>query len=60
MDVAIGMARHMLHVQAGTEKDERLQKAARELAMETPEGVTLRRQAARPLGVVWWRPEGGH
>jgi SAM-dependent methyltransferase len=60
MDAAIGLARHMLHVQAGTDKDERLQKAARDLAVETPEGVTLRRQAARPLGVVWWRPEGGH
>ena len=58
MEAAIGLARHMLHVQPGTEKDERLQKAARELAVETPEGVTLRRQAARPLGVVWWRPAG--
>ena len=58
IDAAIAIARHMLHVEAGTEKDERLQKAARELAVETPEGVTLRRQAARPLGVVWWRPAG--
>lgn len=58
MDAAIGIARHMLHVQAGSEKDDRLQKAARELAVETPEGVTLRRQGARPLGVVSWRPVG--
>ena len=58
MDAAIAIARHMLHVEADSEKDERLQKAARELAVETPEGVTLRRGAARPLGVVWWRPEG--
>jgi SAM-dependent methyltransferase len=56
MDAAIGIARHMLHLQAGTEKDESLQKAVRELAVETPEGVMLRRGAARPLGVVWWRP----
>jgi len=59
MEAAIGFARHMLHVQAGTEKDQRLLEAARELAVETPEGVTLRRNAARPLGVVWWRPESG-
>ena len=58
MDAAIGLARHMLHLQPGTEKDERLQKAARDMAVETPEGVTLRRQQARPLGVVWWRPVG--
>ncbi len=55
MEAAIGFARHMLHVQAGTEKDQRLLERARELAVETPEGVTLRRSAARPLGVVWWR-----
>jgi 2-polyprenyl-3-methyl-5-hydroxy-6-metoxy-1,4-benzoquinol methylase len=58
IDAAIAIARHMLHVEAGTEKGERLQKAARELAVETLEGVTLRRQTARPLGVVWWRPAG--
>lgn len=57
IDAAIGIARHMLHVEVGTEKDERLQKAVRELAVETPEGVTLRRGAARPLGIVWWRPK---
>jgi len=60
MDAAIAIARHMLHVEAGSEKDELLQKAARELAVETAEGVTLRRQGARPLGVVWWRPEIGN
>jgi SAM-dependent methyltransferase len=54
MEAAIGLARHMLHVQVGSEKDERLQAAVREMAVETPEGVMLRRQA-RPLGVVWWR-----
>jgi len=61
IDAAIAFARHMLHVQPGTEQDERLQRAARELAVETPEGVTpegvtLRQQAPRPMGVVWWRP----
>ena len=56
MDAAVGLARHMLHVEAGSEKDERLHEAVRELAVETPEGVTLRRGVARPLGVVWWRP----
>jgi SAM-dependent methyltransferase len=58
MEAALGLARHMLHVQPGSEKDERLQKAARERAVETPEGVTLRRHAARPSGIVWWRPLG--
>jgi SAM-dependent methyltransferase len=57
LEAAIGLARHMLHVQAGTKKDERLQEAVRELAVETLEGVTLRRGAGRPLGIVWWRPE---
>jgi SAM-dependent methyltransferase len=58
MDAAIGLARHMLHVEAGTEKDIRLQTAVRDMALETPEGVTLRRGGARPLGIVWWRPVG--
>ena len=38
MDAAIGIARHMLHVEAGSEKDERLQKAARELAVRDAGG----------------------
>jgi 2-polyprenyl-3-methyl-5-hydroxy-6-metoxy-1,4-benzoquinol methylase len=56
LEAAIAIARHMLHVEAGSEKDERLEAAARELAVETPQGVTLRRHAARPMGVVWWQP----
>jgi hypothetical protein len=54
LDSAIALARHMLHVGAGSEKDARLLAAIEDLADVTPEGVTLRR--AHPLpGVVWWR-----
>lgn len=54
MEAAITFARHLLNVDEGSEKDERLIEAAARLADVTPEGVTLRR-AAPPPGVVWWR-----
>jgi hypothetical protein len=58
MEAALAFARHMLHVDEGSEKDERLVAAAERLANVTPEGVTLR-QAAPPPGVVWWRKDAG-
>ncbi|HEY5639428.1 MAG TPA: class I SAM-dependent methyltransferase [Dehalococcoidia bacterium] len=54
MEAAITFARHLLNVDEGSEKDERLIEAAARLADVTPEGVTLRR-AAPPPGIVWWR-----
>jgi len=54
MEAALAFARHMLHVDEGSEKDGRLVEAADRLADVTAEGVTLR-QAAPPPGVVWWR-----
>jgi SAM-dependent methyltransferase len=56
LDVALAMARLMLLVRPGSEEDKRLESAAREMAVETPEGITLRGHRARPQGVVWWRP----
>ncbi len=56
MEAALAFARHMLHVDEGSEKDGRLVEAVDRLADVTPEGVTLRR-AAPPLGVVWWRKD---
>jgi len=56
LDVALAMARHMLFVRPGSEEDKRLENAAREMAVETAEGVTLRGHRVGPQGVVWWRP----
>jgi SAM-dependent methyltransferase len=56
MDVALQFARVFLYVQPGTEADQRLQKAAAEFAVETPNGITLRRAQTRPQAIVWWRP----
>ena len=56
MEAAIQMARVFLYVEPGTEADERLRKAAAETAVETPQGVTLRRAQTRPQAVIWWRP----
>ena len=58
LDVALAMARHLLFVRPGSKEDNRLEEAAREMAVETPERVTLRGHRARPQGVVWWRPDG--
>jgi SAM-dependent methyltransferase len=56
LDVAIQFARVFLYVEPNTEADERLRKAADELAVETPNGITLRRAQTRPQAIVWWRP----
>ena len=56
IDVAIQIARVFLYVEPGTDADERLLAAASDLAVETPNGVTLRRAQTRPQAIVWWRP----
>ncbi len=56
MDVAVQIARVFLYVQPGTEADGRLLEAANELAVETPQGITLRRTQVRPQAVLWWHP----
>lgn len=56
MEAAVAFARHMLHVDEGSEKDRRLLEAADRLADVTSEGVTLRK-AAPPPGIVWWRKD---
>lgn len=56
MEAAIQMARVFLYVEPGTEADERLHEAAAELAVETAQGITLRRAQTRPAAVIWWRP----
>ncbi|HUF52691.1 MAG TPA: class I SAM-dependent methyltransferase [Dehalococcoidia bacterium] len=53
-EAALGLARHMLWVDVGSEADHRLTEAMDRLLVETPEGVTLRRRAPVPA-VVWWR-----
>lgn len=58
VEAAIGFARHMLYVDPGTDADDRLQAAAKELAIETPQGVTLRGGTPRPPGVIWWDAGG--
>jgi len=58
LDVALAMARLMLYVRPGSEEDARLQAAARERAVETAEGVTLRGHQPRPQAVLSWRPKG--
>jgi 2-polyprenyl-3-methyl-5-hydroxy-6-metoxy-1,4-benzoquinol methylase len=57
MEIAIQFARVFLYVQTGTEADGRLMKAAEELAVETPDGITLRQAQTRPQAVLWWRPD---
>ena len=59
MDVALAVARQMLFVRPESEEDRRLQQAAREMAVETSEGVTLRGYRPRPQAVLSWRPLGG-
>jgi hypothetical protein len=54
VDAAVALARHMLLVEAGSEKDAQLLAEVDRLAVVTPEGVTLRRNSPPP-GVVWWR-----
>jgi hypothetical protein len=56
LDVAIQFARVFLYVEPNTEADERLRKAADELAVETPNGITLRRAQTRPQAILWWKP----
>jgi SAM-dependent methyltransferase len=56
LDTSLALARQMLWVEAGTAEDQRLMAAAKELAVETPEGVMLRQGNQRP-GVVWWRKQ---
>lgn len=57
MDLAIGIARHMLYVEPSSEADQRLLAAAPDLVEETPQGVRLRRPNASRPAVVWWRKE---
>jgi SAM-dependent methyltransferase len=56
MDAAIQIARVFLQIEPGTEADERLVAEAPKHAIETPNGVTLRRPQVRPQAVIWWRP----
>jgi hypothetical protein len=56
MEAAIQIARVFLYVEPGTEADDRLRHAATEMAVETPQGITLRRAQTRPQAVIWWRP----
>lgn len=53
LDAALSLARHMLWVEQGSEQDERLVEAVERVAVQTPEGVVLRRQNPVP-GIVWW------
>jgi SAM-dependent methyltransferase len=57
LEVALAMARLMLFVRPGSEENERLEKAAREMAVETADGVTLRGHRTRPQAVLSWRPK---
>ena len=55
MEAALGVARHMLHVEEGSEKDRRLLAAAERLTSVTDDGVTFRQGQQPPPGIVWWR-----
>jgi precorrin-6B methylase 2 len=56
LEMAIQFARHFLYVEPGSEKDQRLEMAAREVAVQTPDGGwSVRPPMTRPQAVVWWR-----
>ncbi len=58
---ALEYLRGRLGVEAGTEKDKRLQSAITELIEETPSGLIIKGVKPQRLGIVSWRPEGvGH
>jgi 2-polyprenyl-3-methyl-5-hydroxy-6-metoxy-1,4-benzoquinol methylase len=54
LEAAIGMARHFLYIQPGSEKERRLREVAPEFVTETPQGVVMKGASERPAGVVWW------
>jgi len=56
-DVAIEQLRRRLYVAPDTEPDRRLQSAARELLVDTPDGLVVRGTPPRQQGLVSWRPE---
>lgn len=58
LEIAIQFARHFLYIEPGSEKDQRLEQAAREAAVQTPDGGwTVRAPLTRPQAVVWWRTD---
>ena len=50
--------RRRLTVEEGTEEDERLQAAMKELLEEVPEGFTVRGASPHRPGMITWRPSG--
>ena len=56
-DAAIEQLRRRLYVAPDTEQDRRLQSAAQELLLETPDGLVVRGAGLRRQGLVSWRPE---
>jgi 2-polyprenyl-3-methyl-5-hydroxy-6-metoxy-1,4-benzoquinol methylase len=58
IDVALAIARHFLYIEAGSDKDRRLQEVAPKFVLETANGVTMKGASERPQGVVWWKSEG--
>ncbi len=55
LETALAIARHFLYIEAGSDKDRRLQEVAPEFIEETPKGFTMRGASERPQGVVWWQ-----
>jgi SAM-dependent methyltransferase len=55
-EVGLALLRELLYVRPDTEKDQLLQKAMCQLAVETPHGFTTRGARPQRQGLISWRP----
>ena len=55
-EAALFMLRQYLYVKPDTEEDQRLRETIRDLAVETPEGLTVRGARPRRRGLLSWKP----
>jgi SAM-dependent methyltransferase len=54
-EIALIWLRRLLHVEPGTEKDERLLAAMPDLTVETSDGLMVKGFQPRSQGLVWWK-----
>ena len=57
MESALEMLRRIVYVEPGTEKDTRLMEAAKELLIETSDGLVVKGAKPRRQALVSWKPE---
>ena len=57
MESALKMLRRFIYVEPGTEKDKRLQETAKELLIETSDGLVVQGAKLRRQALVTWKPE---